>query len=193
MTQPLQGYVQETNVVLTTGELGEIKKFQLWTKKNEVLKETLSALELSKINLEDNIKLFEHPIETGAVIVDHMILEPKECQIQAYINNDDEGTLRELEQLFITGTTMTMRADNKIVENVVIKSKPREISSSIIDKTLYSISFREAEEKEPVYVAMPPRKVTNKACASRVNSGVKQGTPKKKTQSWLYNALKGNK
>lgn len=188
--------LQATNLILLINSFNqnELKKFQVWQRENEEIKEVLTKLEVSRISTEDQLKIFEHPIETGTVITDHIILEPRQINIQAYISIYDSETLTELEQLYLSGTKLTVRAENKIIKNALIKSKPKEINSDVFDKTLYSITFREAEEKEPVYVAMPPKKVINKKTASRVNSGVKQATPQKqKNQSWIYNAIKGNK
>ena len=186
--------LQATNLVLLMQNTNEnnIKKFQLFARNNDKIVEVLPRLEITRISDEDSIKLFEHPIETGTVIVDHGILEPKQVTIQAYISLDDDETLRDLEQLYLSMTKMTLRSESKIIDNVVIKSKPKEITSSVLDKTLYSITFREADEKEPVYVAMPPKKVTRKATASKTNSGVKQAEPVKK-KSWLYSLFHGGR
>jgi len=184
--------MQATNLILLMSNTeGEAKKFQLWVNEDDNIVEALPNLEIMRVAVEDQSKIFEHPLETGDVIVDHMILEPQQATIQAYISNDDDVTLRNLEQLYLSGTKMTMRAENKIIENVIIKSKPKEITSSILDKTLYSITFREAPEVEPMYIAMPPKKVANKATSSRVNSGIKQAEPKKK--SWLASLFKGGR
>ena len=193
MRQPFK-LSAETNVILESGENGEKGKFQLWVQKDNKIQEVLSKLELFRINLDDQIKIFEHPLETGTVIVDHMILEPKQANIQAYISLDDDKTLRQLEQLYLTGEKMTLRSENNVIENAIIKSKPREVVSGVLDKTLYSIVFREVEEKEPVYVSMPPRKVANTGASSRVNSGVKQAqTTKQVKKSWLSSLLKGGR
>ena len=184
--------LQATNLILLmTNTEGEVKKFQLWKKDGDKTTEVLTNLEIVRCAVEDQAKIFEHPLETGTTIVDHMILEPQQATIQAYIPVDDEETLRELEQLYLAGTKMTMRAENKVIENVIIKSKPREITNTVLDKTLYSITFRQAEEVEPMYVAMPPRKVANKATSSKVNSGIKQAEPKKKT--WLLSLFTGGR
>ncbi len=193
MAKSTTALMQATNLVLLMQNQTEnnIKKFQLFASNEGKIVEVLPRLEIIRIVNEDSIKLFEHPIETGTVIVDQGILEPKQVTIQAYIAIDDNKTLRDLEQLYLSLTKMTLRVEGKVIDNVLIKSKPREITSSVLDKTLYSITFREAQEVEPVYVAMPPRKVTNKATASRVNSGVKQAKPVQK--SWLWSLFVGGR
>lgn len=171
--------IQATNLVLLMSETNsDIKKFVVWKKNGDKLEETLQDMQIARVGVEDSAKLFEHPIETGAVIVDHEIFDPKSASLQAYISNDDINTLTELEQLYLSGTELKIRAGNKIIDKVVISSKPFEITGTVFDKTLYNISLKEAQEVTPTYVSMPPRKVKNKANASRVNTGVKQAQKK---------------
>lgn len=176
--------IQATNLVLLLSESNtDMRKCIFWQKEGESLTEVLSGLQITRAALEDTAKLFEHPIETGAVITDHEIFEPKSIVIQAYISNDDASTLTELEQLYLSGTALKIRIGNKIINNAVISSKPIEITGEVFDKTLYSISLKEYFEVTPQYVAMPPNKVQNKANASRTNKGVKQAKPVKKSWS----------
>jgi hypothetical protein len=184
--------IQATNLVLLiSNSNADVRKFVVWTKVGENLTEVLQNMQIERIAVEDTAKVFEHPLETGAVIVDHEIFEPKRATIQAYIANDDMMTLKQLEQLYLSGTILTIRAQNKVIDKVIIASKPHEITGQVFDKTLYSISFREAQEVTPTYAKMPPQKVRRKANASRVNSGVKQATPVNK--SWIKSAIWGGR
>lgn len=174
--------VQATNLVLLiSNSNADVRKFVVWKKDGKNLTEVLQNMQIERIAVEDTAKVFEHPLETGAVIVDHEVFEPKRATIQAYIANDDRTTLTQLKQLYLSGTILTIRAQNKVIDKVIIASNPHEITGQVFDKTLYSISFREAQEVSPTYAKMPPQKVRNKANASRVNSGVKQA--KKQKQS----------
>lgn len=184
--------VQATNLVLLIANSNaDVRKFIVWKKDGENLTEVLANMQIERIAVEDSAKVFEHPIETGAVIVDHEIFEPKRVTIQAYISNDDMTTLKELEQLYLSGTVLTIRAQNKVLDKVIISGKPHEITGAVFDKTMYSIPFREAQEVTPTYAKTPASKVTNKSNASRVNSGVKQAKPVKK--SWLKSAFFGGR
>lgn len=180
--------VQATNlIILLTSNNFDMRKFVIWQKEGNKLNEVLTGMQVSRIAFEDNAKLFEHPIETGVVITDHEIFEPKRVVIQAYISNDDETTLTELEQLYLSGSPLKIRAGNKIIEKAIIASKPFEINGAIFDKTLYNIAFRGYLEVTPTYSKMPPRKVQKKANASRVNSGVKQA--KQIQKSWAAGGI----
>jgi len=175
--------IQATNIVLLARDSNaDIRKVVIWRIDKENPEQVLNGLQIETASLEDSIKLFEHPLENGAVITDHMIVEPKQVSIRAYISNDDAETLKELEYLHLNGIPLKMRVQNNIIPRCVIKDKPFAIDAQHFDKTPYSITFREEEEVTPVYVAMPPRKVRNPANSSRVNSGVKQAIPVNK--SW---------
>lgn len=182
--------VQATNlIILLANNNSDMRKFIIWRKDEENLTEVLTGLQITRIAIEDNAKLFEHPIETGAVITDHEIFDPNRGVIQAYISNDDAETLTELMQLYKSGTPLKIRAGNQIIPKALIASKPFEINGAVFDKTLYSIAFKEYYEVTPTYSKMPPRKVRNKANASRVNKGVKQGQTR--SQSWFHNLAHG--
>lgn len=174
--------IQVTNIVLLLqGENADIRKFVAWRIDKDKPQEVLGDLEVINVNLEDSIKLFEHPLETGAVITDHMIVDPNSVNLEAIIANDDTNTLKELEYLYLNGIPLMLRVNNKIVPRALIKDKPFAISADIFDKTKYNIVFRQEQEVDPVYTAMPPKKVRKKSNASRVNSGVKQAQPVKHT------------
>ena len=184
--------IQATNLVLLIANTGaDIRKFIVWRTDGNSPVEVLSKLEISRIAVEDSAKVFEHPIESGAVIVDYEVFEPKSVTIQAYISNDDASTLKELEYLYLSGAELRIRAGNKIIDKVVINSKPYEITGSVFDKTLYSINFREAQEVSPVYTNLP--KAQNASNTSRVNSGVKQAKPTPAKRSWLKSAISGGR
>lgn len=170
--------IQVTNIILLLrGENADTRKFVAWRIDKDKPQEVLSGLQVINANVEDTIKLFEHPLETGATITDHMIVDPNQVSLEAMIDNQDADTLKQLEFLCLNGIPLKLRVNNKIIPRAVVKDKPFALSSQAFDKTRYSITFRQEEEVDPVYTSMPPKKVRNKANASRVNSGVKQAQP----------------
>ncbi len=175
--------IQAVNIVLLVGNsTQDTSKFNVWQDETPVL----SGLGVVRVTVEDRAKLFEHPIETGAVVTDHEIFDPAQINIQAYISISDTSTLTELEQLYLAGTVLKVRAGNKIIEKAVISARPFEISASVFDKTLYNISFKEVQTVTSTYVAMSS--ASSASDVSTVNSGVVSGT----SSSWLYSALNGD-
>ena len=182
--------IQATNlVILLENSTADMRKFIAWKKENDQLIEVLSNVQIEGVTVEDTSKIFEHPLETGATIVDHEVFDPNVVSCRMIIANNDGDSLTELEQLYKQGAELKIRANNKVLEYVVISGKPFEITSKMFDKTLYTVTFKEALRVTPVYTKLPPKKVANKARSSRVNSGVKQA---KKT-SWLKSAISGGR
>ena len=179
--------IQSTNIVLMlAGFNTDNRKFMIWKDTDEVL----SGLEVARVSVDDSTKLFEHPLENGITITDHEIFNPSTVNIQAYIANDDSSTLSNLENYYLSGTILKIRAANKIIDKAVISSKPFELSSSVFDKTLYNISFKEIVMVTPSYVGMS--KALLPSNSSSVNSGVKQAHETAKNNSWLLSLFSGD-
>lgn len=183
--------IQATNLVLLLRNSNDdTRKFVVWQETDNKQTEVLTGLEVIDVSVEDSAQLFEHPIESGAVITDHMIFNPKRVSISALISLDDRTTPEELMNFYLNGTGLTIRAENQIIQNAVIESKPFKLDAEHFNKTLYTISFKEAQEVIPTYVGLP--KSRNKSNSSRVNSGTKQAQPVKK-KSWLLSLFRGGR
>lgn len=180
-----------TNLAIQTNGEIDFRKFLVWNIETENPVEVLSNIEISRVAYENQKKIFEHPIENGLTISDGTIQEPIRISINAYIRIDDEETLTELEYLYKNSVKLRIRTENRINENMIISSQPFEIKGDMIDKTLYSIVFREAQEVMPQYVGMP--KAKKKSNVSRVNSGIKKGKETPKKTSWAYSAIFGGR
>lgn len=174
-----------TNIVLTVTSLNSgLKKFAAFDGSREVLK----GFMMPDFSVDISANMFEHPLESGAVVADHRILNPKKISVTAYISLDDITTLKELNYYYLTSTPLKIRAENYVINNAYIENQPFKVSGSCIDKTQYTITFKEAEEISPVYIGMS--KARNKSNSSRVNSGQKQGATSK---SWLFSAIRGGR
>lgn len=189
--------IKSTNLVLQTqNEASNVNKYAIWKKTDDNIEEVLTEAQIAIIGVEDAKKVFEHPIESGKTIVDDAIFELKNLSLKVYISDDNIKPLQELEELYLKNELLTIRAGNKIIENVLLSSKPFELSAKMLDKTVYTVGLREAPQITPAYVKMPPNKPIKKSSSSRVNSGVKQAkkvSKSTKSQSWMHNAIHGRK
>ena len=185
-------YTKETNLIILLPSVNNNpKKFVIWNIEGEKPVEVLQNLENTRLTFDNNKKLFEHPLEDGSKIIDFSILEQKKISIQSYIAVDDSATLTELENLYLNGTLLRIRAENRIVDNVIISGQPFELTGERNNKTLYSITFQEAQFVTPQYVSMPNAK--KKSNVSRVNSGIKKTEKTEKKSSWLSSAIFGGR
>lgn len=186
--------IQITNLVLLLRNSNDdTRKFVVWQETDNKQTEVLTGLEVINANVEDSAQLFEHPIESGAVIVDHMIFNLKRVSILALISLDDRTTLEELMNFYRNGTGLTIRAENQIIKNAIVENKPFKLDAQYFNKTPYTISFKEAPEVIPTYVGLP--KSRNKSNSSRVNSGTKQAQPvqNRSVLAGSYDAITGRR
>lgn len=190
MSNILSSIISYTNLVLTLlSPNQDLRKFIAWNIEGSEPVEVLQNLQIMRITVENQKKIFEHPIENGLTIADHEVLEPQGLSLEAYIAIDDASTLNELTQLYMNGTKLKIRADNRVLNNMVISAQPSEITGAIFDKTKYQINFKQALEVTPQYIAMP--KAKKPANKSRVDTGASQA--KKTNKSWLYDLLNPKK
>lgn len=182
-----------TNLVINTNNNIDLRKFIVWNIEEEKPVEVLNGLEISRISYENQKKIFEHPIESGLTISDGTIQEPVRISVSAYIAIDDENTLTELEYLYKKSVKLRIRTENRVNENMILAAEPFEVKGEMLNKTLYSIVFKEAQEVMPQYVGMA--KAKKKTSVSRVNSGTKQTkkAEKAKKSSWLHSLIFGGR
>lgn len=177
------------NIVLTLSNYqADTRRFVVYnSKKEEVLRNLFS----SDIGIEDTSNLMEHPTESGVTIVDHRVINPVTISATLYIPKDDSITLKEIEYLYLTCEPLTIRAENKIFSNMIIKDKPFKITANMLDTTMYTLNFKKALEVLPVYIGM---KNAPKQSRSSVNSGVKQAKKVSETKrSMLYSTIFGGR
>ena len=92
---------KQTNLVLLiNNDSPDTRKFIVWNMEGEKPQEVLSALQITRIGVEIQKKVFEHPLENGASIVDYEILEPKKAnlvyEVGGGINQDAVNNITEL-------------------------------------------------------------------------------------------------
>jgi len=137
--------LQVTNIVLMLRNSSpDIRKFVVWRVDKSNPQEVLNRLEIESATFNDSLKIFEHPLETGAVITDHVIKDPNEALIQAYIAEDDADTLKELEYLYINAIPLKLRVENTVID--ISKVNPESDVKTI--KITLSLGIYEMKEND---------------------------------------------
>lgn len=159
------------------------KNFAIYLNDKNSNREVLQNLEYIDGSVKDDVQLMEHPLETGATIVDHEIFNPNEITIRALIDDNDKQSLNDLMEYYKKATPLSVRAKGELFTNLIISSKPYKIDSSYFNKSTYDISFREVQYAVTTYVKMKVSQVKKKSNASTSKGGYKQAqkvTPKAK-------------
>lgn len=166
-----------TNLILNIKQKVDVKNIAIYDQKNNT--EIFQNAQYLDGSVADDKKMMEHPKEDGAMIVDHIVNDRKTATISLLIDDDDTDTLNQILDYYTNEKTVTIKLKNEIYGNLVMSSKPVKAEVQYYDRTKYDLVFKEVIEAKTVYVKMSVPQVKNKANASTIKTGQKQGIPKK--------------
>ena len=127
-----------------------------------------------KAVIKEQSKLMQHPIETGAIITDHRIIEPVEIELSLILASADyQDVYKQLRQYYFQATLLIVQTRSGIYQNQLIESLPHEEDPSMFDALAVALSLKEVFYVTPQY-GIVPKYPTN---ATTANRGAQQGTP----------------
>jgi hypothetical protein len=119
--------------------------------------------------------IMEHPLETGALIADHIVFQPVEIELPLLCVGEFEyrSTYAALRGTFNAGTLLTIRTRTGSYPNMVIIDLPHDETPDQFDAVSIRVRLREARFVTPK-TGLAPAQVKNPAQASTVNRGAQQ-------------------
>lgn len=147
-----------------------------------------------KATVKETSKLMEHPIETGATITDHRVVQPIEIELELIATGANYRNIyQQIRQMFFDAKLLTVQTKTASYENMVIQEMPHEESGDMFDAVPIAVRLKEVLFVSAQYGTLPADKVRNPAMASTKQKGQQQGTAasapqenKAKGQSVLY-------
>ncbi len=122
-----------------------------------------------KASVKREAILFKHPLETGAKIADHRIIEPVEIEMLVHIWGEDyPNTYQNIKAAWLRGDALTVRTKVDTFANMVLSGIPHEEVPEIFDAVPMLMRFEEIFYSKYVYRQAVPRKSID-------NSKVKRG------------------
>lgn len=155
-----------------------------------------NALGLEAVILDGDFsetsKIMEHPIESGAVIADHKVINPTEIRVRLTMPfYNYEPIIKELREYYTVGTLLTVQSKIHTYTNMVICDIPHIEAPENVSRITFNIRLRQALIVSPQYIKLPVSNVKNAANADTVKSGQKQGIgPKTSVLKDITNAVK---
>lgn len=99
-----------------------------------------------RASIEEPSKTMEHPLETGAVITDHRIIQPIRIELSTILQASDyKSTYRQIKQLFLNGTLLLVQTKSSVYRNQLIAEMPHEEDPSMFDALAVAIKLKEAQ------------------------------------------------
>lgn len=98
-----------------------------------------------KATVKEQAKIMEHPIETGAVITDHIIILPIEIELSLILLPATyPDTYKAIKSYYLNGTLLVIQTKTGIYENQVITGIPHEETVEQYDAISLNLTLREA-------------------------------------------------
>lgn len=125
----------------------------------------------------EDAKLMEHPLETGALIADHIVFQPIEIDLPMACVGEIayRSTYAAIRGAFNAGLLLTVRTRTGSYPNMVIMEIPHEETPSAFDAIIIRIRLREARFVSPKS-GLSTSQTQNPAQSSTVNRGNQQTT-----------------
>lgn len=141
-----------------------------------------------KATIIESSKAMEHPVETGAVVVDHRVLTPKEIELSMVLTSAEYADVyQQIKTIFKAGDTLNVQTRVDAYPSMIILDMPHEESADMQDGVTLALKLREViyvavqytERKIPV-VTSPKNSKTTKRGEQRPTE-----TPEPKKSSFL--------
>lgn len=132
-----------------------------------------------KVQVVPNSKFMEHPLETGATITDHRVIQPLEIELSVFLTSrgnlqDYRSVYAQLKQAFDAADLLTIQTRTSSYPNMVIYEMPHNEDADMFDAVAVAVKLREVKYVEPKYASLPASQVADKQQSSTVARGEQQ-------------------
>lgn len=137
----------------------------------------MAARPLSATVFED-AKLMEHPLETGSMIADHIVIEPLEIELPCIVRGELEyrNTYAAFRGAFLTGTLLTVVTRTGVYPSMVITSMPHDERPQSFDSIEMNVRLRHAVFVQPQSTELTQEQTADPKQSSTTARGAQQTT-----------------
>ncbi len=126
-----------------------------------------------KATVKEEAKVMEHPLETGATIVDHRIILPVEIELSMILSPADyKNTYNQIKDFYINATLLLVQTKSGTYANQLIQSIPHEETPETYNTLVMSLNLKQAQFVTAQFTNTPK----NPSNGSNVSRGTQQGT-----------------
>lgn len=127
-----------------------------------------------KVTVKPEAKLMEHPTEAGITVTDHRVVMPLEIELSLILRQVAyKDTYRQINQLFLNATLLTVQTRVQTYTNMLIASLPHEETPDLFDSVAIALRLKQVLFVGSKFTINP----RNTRYQSTVDRGVQQGVP----------------
>lgn len=143
-------------------------------------KEQMQDVTIIDVDVVEESKIMDSPVESGIVISDHRIKNPTEIIVNCTVPAKDwKASYDEIKSWFnmATSTFLTIVTKADVYSNMQLIAIPHKEAADTVTRLFFELKFRSILFVEPDYIAMPAAAVKNESDATTVDTGNKQTKP----------------
>lgn len=113
-------------------------------------------------------KAMEHPLETGASVIDHRIILPVTVELSLLLTSADyRAVYQQVRDLFKSGELLTVQTRVDSYESMLIEKMPHDESPDMIDGVALALSLKEAQFVQAQFSALQVARPTDSNTVQR--------------------------
>lgn len=109
-----------------------------------------------KATVRETSRVMDHPVETGVIISDHHIINPKEINIPIVISKDYYASMyQQIKNAFINATLLCVQTRTDFYSNIIVADMPHEEDADMFDVVTLALHLKEVLYVAPNSIAAP--------------------------------------
>jgi len=143
---------------------------------NDTFEQLFQTARPMKANINRSAKIMEHPIETGSVVQDFMIIQPVDIELSMVLASDGEyqAVYQAIKGYFLSGTQVSIQTKADVFPDMLIQAMPHEESADMFDAIPLAIKLRQIQMVTVQYQALTASNVQQPQDQSTVQTGAQQ-------------------
>lgn len=136
------------------------------------LRQVLATARPIKAVVKEEAEAMRHPLETGAKVIDHIVIQPITLELSLILSGDEyRQTYQTARELFHRGELLTVQTRTGSYPSMCITALPHEEGPDMYDATALALTLTEVQIVEAQF---SDAKVSNPADAKTVKRGQQQ-------------------
>lgn len=125
-----------------------------------------------KATIKEESKAMEHPLETGALTVDHRVLLPTEIELQCLLTREEYAeTFQRVKDVYLAADLCTVQTRVDSYDNMLILAMPHEESADVLDGVTLIVQMRHVMFVTAEFRDLPKVKPANLKNSKTVQRG----------------------
>ena len=111
---------------------------------------------IMKASIKETATVMNHPVESGSVITDHVIINPYEITFQLMISStNNQSTYSSIKKSFLESSSLTVHTKSGVYSNMIISMMPHEESVEAFNSLAMTVTLKQVILVKKTSIAAP--------------------------------------